>query len=700
MATKKRYIMRYMLIALVFCVVCVVYLGRLFYIQIAGRGQGGESANTVVTVKVQGVRGDIFDRNGNPLVTTDYTYDLSLSYASLALIGSSRANATYMRLLEALDACGEQDAHSELYFPFDGTYPDYAFRAQVSDPDSVISYRLRRTLKARGLKESATVEEILADYLDSYRLLETDGEGNRVYSDYQVDRLLRLLYDMDAQQFSAVNDYVFATEADLSLITYVQELGLTGVRVTENAKRVYHYPGYASHILGSVGPIYAEEWDYYNEQGYQMNAMVGKSGCEAAFEEYLRGTDGEWELTLDVNGNVIERRVITPPVSGKDVYLTLDIHLQIAAEDALAENVQYVRENDTGAIAGFESDAGAAVVMDPNTFEILALASYPTYDLNTYNATYAELVSDSARPLVNRALRETYAPGSTFKVGVALAGLDAGVITSDYKVFCDGAYELGTHSFGCSTYPHASSYVSMTQAIADSCNSFFYEVGVELGIGKLDAYMARFGFGKNTGVELGEAVGVLAGEAGSYVGDWMGGNTAQAAIGQSDTKATPLQICAYISTVANGGTRYSAHLLDRVCEFGSENPVYSDETLLISPLDQVSVTPQNHALILDAMKQMVNGSNTVKRFLNQSDVAPASVGGKTGTAQFERYVTNEATGETEKIVITNALFVGIYNTEAPELAVSVVIEKASSGTLASLTAARIFGAWEDAKAAS
>ena len=697
MASKKRYVLRYMLIALVFCTVCVIYLGRLFYVQIAGRESAFDTGTTTVTVKVMAARGEILDRNGKPLVTNKYTYDLSLSYSSLAVVGASRANATYMRLLEALDVCGARETHTENYFPFLGTYPDYVFSAEANDPDSVIAYRLRRALKTRGIDPDASVEEIVADYVDSFRLLETDSEGKRVYSDYEVDRLLRLLYDMDAQQFSATTDYVFASNADVALITYVQELGLSGVKVTENASRVYTRAGYASHILGTVGPIYAEEWDYYNEQGYPMNATVGKSGCEAAFEEYLRGTEGEWELTLDAGGNVIDKRVISEPISGMDVYLTIDIDLQIATEDALAENVSYVRENDSAATVGFESDAGAAVAMDPNTFEILAIASYPTFDLNTYNADYNSLVSNSARPLVNRALRETYAPGSTFKVGVALAALTNGTATASSTVPCDGKYELGDHTFGCSTYPHASYHVSVTQAIADSCNSFFYDVGFEMGIGRLDSFMATLGFGRNTGVELGEAVGVLAGEDGTYVGEWMGGNTAQAAIGQSDTKCTPLQLCAYAATVANGGTRLSSHLLYKVCAFGSDTPAYTHDPLLSSPLGIAEFSSAHHDVVMDGMRQMIAGSNTARRFLSQSGVDYSLIGGKTGTAQFDVKVTDGATGESSYKTITNALFIGIYDTESPELVVSVVIEKASAGTLASLTAARIFGAWEDGK---
>ncbi len=693
MSTRKS-VIRAMAVAVLFCVVCVIYVGRLFYVQIAGKDGLFNDGTTTIRVKAPAVRGEILDRNGVTLVSNRYTYDLTVQYAAVSALGISRANATYLRLLEALDACGAAASHQESYFPLVGTYPDYAFAEGASDPSTAIGYRLSMVLSNKGMDEDTTAKELAAEYVDGFRLLEQDESGNRLYSDYEIDRLVRLRYDMDAKRFGPASDYLFAENADLALMTYVRELGLTGIEFAVNAERVYHYPGYASHILGSVGPIYAEEWEYYNEQGYQMNALVGKSGCEAAFEEYLRGVDGELLITLDANGNTLSTEVITAPVTGKDVYLTIDISLQIAAEDGLKENVEYVQQNDGNAVEGFLCDAGAAVAMDPTTFEIYAIASHPTFDLTTYNADYASLSADPARPLSNRALRETYAPGSTFKVGVAAAGLSEGTIGAGSTVLCPCVYNrFDDYKPRCPTYPHATSSLNVTQALADSCNCFFYELGYRLGIGTMDRYLSALGFGRGTGIELGEAVGVLAGEDGSYEGSWTAGNTVAAAIGQSETKATPLQICSYISSLVNGGERYAAHLLYRVCEFGTGTVVL--ETAPQS-LSRAELTDPAVATCLQGMKQMVADSTTARRFLNESSVSYSLVGGKTGTAQVEKYVRDEATGDVEKIVITNALFVGVYAPDnAPELTVSVVIEKASSGVYASLTAARILGAWEN-----
>ena len=698
MVTKKRYIYRYLLIALVFCMVCVIYVGRLFYIQITGRDGHVDDGVTESYVKIQAVRGEILDRNGKTLVANQYAYTLTVNYAGISTVGISGANRVYLKLFDALDACGLKNAHEELYFPFEGSYPDYAFSSSAMDGESPINFRLQRLLEMKGMDPDATAKEIVEEYLDAYRLLEVDALGKRIYTDYQIDRLLRLHYDMEAQQFSLVNDYVFAEDTGFAFMTYVSEMSLTGVDFQVNAQREYRYPGYASHILGNVGPIYAEEWGYYNDQGYQMNAIVGKTGCELAFEEYLHGTDGEMLVKLDRNGSVIATEVITPPVAGKDVYLTIDIDLQIAAEDGLRANVEYLQENNTDGLEQFPPDSGAAVAMDPNTFEILAIASYPTYDLTTYSLDYNDLVASSARPLVNRALRETYAPGSTFKVGVGLAALCEGKITPTGTVKCTGIYysqNFSGYHPACSTYDqHASSpYLNVVRALSDSCNCFFYQAGEWLGIGKMDEYMAAMGFGRNTGVELSEATGVLAGE-GNYVDKWQPGNTVQAAIGQSDNKATPLQLCAYLSTVVNGGSRYSAHLLDRVCEFGIAEPLYSDVTSA-EPLSSLEISPVNYATIMEGLYQMVSDSTAIRRYLADNNVDYRVVGGKTGTAQIDRYVTDEKTGETVKYELTNGLFVGVYAPEeAPELVVSVVIENAAHGYFAGMTAASIFGAWE------
>lgn len=675
---KQKRAWRYLSVAILFCLVCSVYLGRLLYIQITGQDTAVESNTTVRRVTVKAVRGQIYDRNGNALVSNAYSYDLTLNASAFSNMGAIASNEICLQMLDALSACGEQAKHVEKYFPFQGAYPYYSYTAAVESADSVEYYRLRRVLNDLHLDADTTAKELTEYYVTSYELLSTDAQGNRRFDDGDVDRLIRLRYDMDALRFGSA-DYCVAEDVGLPLITYIKELALSGVTFTVEVSRIYNYPGYASHILGTVGPIYSEEWEYYNEQGYLMNEIVGKTGCEYAFEKYLRGTDGVLEIEEDTRGNILNMTLKEAPVAGNDIYLTIDIALQMAAEDGLAENVAYISERSGGEVSlGAGCNAGAAVAMDPDTFEVLALASYPTYDLNTYNAQYDQLVSQDGSPLLNRALNGLYAPGSTYKLGVAVAAMMEGEITSSSLLECTGTYLRYAPSYTpkCSTVSTHRGYLNVVQAIADSCNCFFYELGYRLGIEKMNEYMSAFGFGADTGLELGGQTGVIAGPEyrQEIHGDsWTDGTTLSAAIGQADNQATPLQLACYLSALSNGGTRYAAHLLREVRAVGTGEVVYrygQEGAVVLSSLD---IPPDVQATVFSGMKEMVESHSFAKK---QFSSLPVTVGGKTGTAQ-----TSNA--------CENALLVAAAPYDDPEIVISVVLEQGYSGQYASLTAGKI-----------
>ena len=674
MKPTNRHTLRPLFIVAAFCLICVIYLGRLFYIQIAGKADLYNAGTTTRTVTIRAVRGEIYDRNGKPLVKNQYSYDLTLTYSSFASLDNKTANKTALFLLSE---CEKEGKHTEKYFPFEGQFPNYTFSASANDPDSAVSFRLKRVLKDMGLRRDLDAQEICDYFIKLYGLDSTDADGAPLYTSVEADRLLRLRYDMIAMQFSTANDYLFAEDVGLELMTRIKEPAPRGVTFSVNAERVYCYPGYASHILGTVGPIYSEEWDYYNEQGYQMNALVGKSGCEAAFEQYLRGSDGVMIIEEDANGNVISTTVKSYPFAGQDIYLTIDIDLQIAAEEGLKENVEYVVNRANGdETRGALCNAGAAVAIDPNTFEILAIASYPTYDLTTYNSNYSALFSDPAKPLFNRALDGAYAPGSTYKPGVAIAGLMSGEIATDSLINCSGTYPR-YHRPKCSTYgsSHAG-YIDVKTAVKTSCNCFFYELGYRMQIDTMNEYLTRFGFGQATGVELGGTSGILAGpdyRQEIHGAMWEAGDTLSAAIGQSDNQASPLQLACYIGALSNGGTRYSAHLLKDVYAFGSTTPTFSYD-VSGSVLGSFSIPTEYRTEVLLGMREMITSHSTANRFMS---TIPVEVGGKTGTAQ------------TPNPDIYNSLFVCAAPYQNPEIVISVVLENGHSGEYSSLTAARI-----------
>ena len=677
--------LRYLGIVSLFCLICVIYLGRLFFIQIAGRENEYEADITEREVTVQAVRGEIYDRNGVKLVANRYSYDLSLAHAQFFSLSVHERNDVCLRVQTALAKRGGEGVREQKFFPFDGTYPNYTYSAETLDGDSIRYYRLKRVLGDIGLKAEATAIQLRDYYTDTYDLLQLDNQGNRRFSDQEIDILIRMYYDIDATRFRSSGEYILCEDVDMTLMTYIKEQNIKAVNFTVNVAREYCYPGYASHILGLVGPIFSNEWDYYNELGYQMNAIVGKSGCEAAFENYLRGTDGKVKIKEDKNGNVVDVEVITEPIAGNDVYLTIDIELQIAAEDGLAENVAYIVDRATGVETGSECRSGAAVAMNPNTFEVLAIASYPTYDLTTYNADYNLLSQDPAQPLLNRAINGTFAPGSTLKPGMAAIALTDHVIVESTQISCSGKYK-GT--VGCSTYGtnHWGS-IDVVEAIAYSCNSFFCEIGNRLGIQKMENYLSQFGLGQPTGLELGGSKGILAGP--TYRGEiqspeqWQPGMTWQAAIGQSDHQLSPVQMACYIGTLCNGGTRYTAHLLHSIYRFGSDTPSFVYEQNESTVLGSIDLAQDDLDTVLEGMKKVVTDTSSVSRWINKNTI-PVTVGGKTGTAQTG--------GDCD-----NALFVAAAPYDDPDVVVSVVLEKGYSGGLASLTAARILEAYYNEK---
>ena len=692
-----------------FLLVCVIYIVRLASLELTPENIGGhkQDGTTSRTVIVQAVRGQIYDRNGVPLVVNDYTYHLTLDYSVLPSDQSDR-NRAILQALYMLEECGQVGQFCTYDFPFEGYYPSYTYRSVASDPVSntystvtevirtnglrreailhIKSDRHMNTAEATDLYESAPLDHItaqrLTDYfVEEYELDVTDIRGIPLFSDADIDRLIRVLWGMEAVGFSRVNDYVMARDVTMETITCEKELGIPGIGFTTDVTRVYCYPGVASHILGQTGPIYAEEWAYYKDQGYSMNAIVGKSGCEAAFEKYLHGQDGVKVIVEDEDGHIVEEYMKTPAVAGRDVYLTIDVTLQIAAEEALAENIAYIR-------ATFEREdceKGAIVAIDPRNGEVLAIASYPSYDLTTFNRDYNDLAADSAQPLLNRALSGLYAPGSTFKPGMVAAALMEGVVTSTTTLECAGTYtyyksyqpDCWIHNSSSSTI-RKHGWINAAEALRVSCNCYFYEVGRLLGIQNMNLYSRLFGLGESTGIELGEQTGSLAGpdhRADLHGLDWQPTDTIAAAIGQSDNAFTPLQLGVYLSTLVNGGDRYAAHLLYRVRDFTTRRDVVTSAPKLVSSF----TLPDAHRLtIIQGMEQMVATSGSVSRYMQN---VPVTVAGKTGTAQ---------TGATST---ENGLFVCCAPSRDPEIVVVSVIERAGGGSYSAMSAGAVLEAY-------
>ncbi|MBQ8511801.1 MAG: hypothetical protein IJ497_04235, partial [Clostridia bacterium] len=462
-----------------------------------------------------------------------------------------------------------------------------------------------------------------------------------------------------------------------------------GITVRVSAGRVYNYPGYASHILGSIGDIPGENVDYYTERGYSYDAIVGINGVEAAFEEYLRGQDGVLKITEDGYGNIVSTEVYTEPVAGKDVYLTIDIGMQMCAEKALAENIFKIREDAKWSkpLSGEDAAAGAMTVEDCDTGEILAICSYPTYNLETYQEDLTGLLSDETSPLYNRALYGLYAPGSTFKVGVALAALEEGIIEKDTVIDTKGIYtyyEESNYTPRCWLYlmtGRSHGPIAVVEAIQESCNYFFYDVGRRLTIEKMNEYCTLYGLGQPTGIELPEYTGILAGpdyRNDNGLGKWSPGDTLQAAIGQSDNQFNPLQISSYIASILNGGVRYRAHLLYEVREYTGEL-VYKNNPTVAS---EYKLEDDILATLKEGMKGVMDNGSAASVFSGYE----ISVGGKTGTAQVSDKKSD------------NGIMTAFAPFEDPEIVVTCIIEQASGGTEAGYSVRDVFDYYFDVDA--
>ncbi len=647
--------LRYTVLAAAFAIICFVYVIVLAAVLIKGpqTEYAGDDGTVTRTVTVSGLRGEIYDRKGRLLVGNSTEHNLLYEYGAMPDT-YAEINKELLAILTAISETGNSHTLPDDYFPLSGTYPDVSYTAAVSDSESYERFYLQRTLKRLEMDESSSAKELAKHYVTKYKL--TD----KLYTDSEIMTLMRLWYDMERIGFGAFQGYTMAKNVNMELVTYVEEAGIEGATFTTVSERVYTYPGVASHILGRLGKITAEDAEYYSELGYPMDAYVGTSGCELAFESILHGQDGVMVLKYDADGNMIDKYYETEPISGNDVWLTIDIDVQIAAEKGLAEAAESV---DT-------SKGGAITAINPNTGAILAIASYPTYDLEQFSsvAYYNSLLEDSKTPLLNRALQGVYAPGSTYKIGVALTALENDTINTYSTFNCNGAYPH-LHNPTCLA-SHGSTDVY--EAIQESCNVFFYTLGHRMGIEAVTEYTQKLGLGAPTGIELSEKTGIVAGpeyRKENDLGSWGAGDDVSAAIGQSDHGYTPLQLSVYMASVVNGGTRYNAHILDSVRSFYTKEPITVAEPV---SADSVSISKGTYTTLMEAMGRVVSENSEIYRYFRD---LPVKAGGKTGTA--------EVAGKYDY-----ALFSGFAPLKSPEIVVSCIIEEGQHGYYASIAVAR------------
>ena len=634
------------------------FIGILFNAQIV-HGEEYEKAGSASVEKsdVKATRGEILDRNGTVLVGNRQGNSVIFDASEFpSAKEQEKRNEIILSLIE-LFAKNEQEWKDELPIIIDEN-GNYAFK---EDSDHDISVMLGEDML--NLNRYATPDNCMDALIEKY-MLET-------YSKTDARNIASVCYQMRLNVFNKANPYVFAEDVDDITAAYIKDCGnkYKGVDVSVSAFREYPDGALAPHLLGMVGPIDAEEYETLKKRGYKMNDVVGKSGIELAMEDYLKGSDGEKTVTTSADGTVTTE-FTKELINGNNVVLTIDAGLQQVLQDSL--------EAKCKSIASIVPHGGAAVVLNCNTGEVLASATYPTYNINEYTDNYQKLAEDKASPLWNRAFQSVYAPGSTSKPSVALAALEEGVITENTTETCYHSYKYLDMTFHCIA-PHRTSIIDVRTALQDSCNIFFYKTGEKLGAEKMNTYRQLLGLGQPTGIELKENIGVL--DSPSYrtaIGQtWMPGFTLQSAIGQAGNLFSPLQLANYCATIANGGTRYNVHLVKEIKNFDlSETVLQKDPEVVV----QTGISSKNIDIVKQGMRRVVTASYVLRGSFNKI----VSCAAKTGTSEVEHTVNGK------KYVLNNGFFITFAPYENPEIAMCVAIEGAKSGTSVSSVAADVY----------
>ena len=706
------------ILAILFFAVMAVYLGVLFNTQVNDYDYYyASSIRTIARSEtVEAARGNITDRNGKVLVSSRSSYNLTFD-ASL-LDEDEDANEAILRLLElcqerginwvdalpitrsapfayTLDSLDSTASSRFLTYLKDldgaaealGAYLlEHPALLETTDEDGDIENPaddiladadLTDAQKAGQLLDELTASQLTASMLEGaglsptrlIALMREDLDVPASFSVAEARLVLGIQYEIRSRNLVRTDAYVLAEDIDTELISLLNDGDYAGARITPSSVREYETT-YAAHILGYLGDITAED-DYWNTLaplGYAMNDKIGRSGVEAAFEEYLRGTDGVRVVSSNEEGKITGEYYSAEPVPGNTVELTIDLDLQQATEDALAATITAMNESDP-----VESRGGAAVVLDVDTREVLAMASYPTYDLATFrqSSVYAALNADPNHPFTNRATQGRYAPGSTIKPLTAVAALEEGLITPTERIRSPYRWYYPndpTHSYiNCAGGDHGR--LNVTQAITRSCNYFFAEMGYELGMDTYLDYLQAFGLGEHTDIEIGDAAGTLPeNPEGQDRAPW-------AAFGQANQAYTPLQIANYIATLVSGGKFCQPHLLKSVKTYDNTEVVTVGET---EPERVVSISDSTLQAVKEGMLGYTQPGGSVYNAFRSCVV---TAGAKTGTSQL-------GGDQTE-----NGVFVCFAPYDDPEIAVAIVIEHATWGANVASTGVEILNAY-------
>lgn len=654
----------------------VLFFGfRLYDLQVVQTGGKTDNTTTFTTyVRVKAARGDILDTNGNLLVSNRASYDLVINHYVLIT-----ADGTNDYLYKLIKRCQEAGVTYTEHFPISQERP---FVYTLDDYNSSWQSNFQEYLAYLGGLDSDISAPLLVERLrDVYDI-------PKEWTDEEARQVIGLRYEMDLRScVGSLPLYIFLPDVSDEHLSTIMELSIPGLMVEASTVREYN-TNYAAHVLGFVGPMNEAQWKKYKDnEDYTMDSEIGQDGFEAVFEKYLHGVDGLREDTVTVTGELVSSRYITEPKAGSNVEVSIDINLQRVAEDTMSDIYDGLKAAGGD---GADCQGGAVVAIDTQTGQVLVCASYPTYDLSTYFENYEEILNADYGPLYNRALMGEYPPGSTYKMSMTVAAINNGFINSLTEVYDRGVYDKYGPDFApkClyyTNYGQLHQNVNAAVALQVSCNYFFYYLGDTISLDAIDSTAKSLGLGEPTGVELAENIGHRANEETKRLlypgdkGDWYRADQITAAIGQSDNRFTPMQLCVYASTLANRGVRYRATFLNRVVSNDYRSLKYDNEVSVMSSFD----------INDDAYKAYSEGMHLVTQKTDWTGTAystfkdyPISVAAKTGTAE---------NGITE--ASANGAFVCYAPLEAPRIAIAIYGERVGHGSYLAPVAKAILDAY-------
>ena len=658
MASLDKKNVRYNILYILVYVIGIILIFQLFNLQIVHGEEYLQTANSRLTreTKIRAARGNILDCNGNILAGNEIKYSLKI-YKSK--IDEQNLNTTILNAIYVLEKNGDKYNDE---FPININPVSFKYENQE---------RINKWLEEYNLTEGTTAEEALEYFIDEYSL--------KQYSLEEARKIIAVRYGIDVNGYSSMRGYEISPEVCEKSVAQIEEMNhsFPGINIEYRPIRKYYYSSLASHVLGYVGKIGNEE--YTQNEGYELDDYIGKTGIEYVCEKFLKGKDGLKQTDMSIDGTTTGEYITEEAVSGSNVMLTIDAKVQQVAEKALKENIEKINNGDYGEKR--EVYAGSVVVLNVKTGEVISMVSYPNFEPQLFvdgisTEKWNEYTVKGRSALINRTMQSAYAPGSIFKMVPAIAGLETGKITKDEQIECAGIYP-GGYKPKCwyyTTYGRGHGYLTVSQAIQKSCNCYFYEVGTRIGIDNIEKYATYFGLGQKTNIELpGEISGTLAGKKLYEKLDeaWYYGNTLSAVIGQAENNFTPIQMARYIAMLTNGGKKLDLTIIKDIINNQGESikteevKEYINKRLGIEKTSEenLKIQKENLKTVLEGMQSVTEEGGTAYSVFKDF---PIQVGGKTGSAE----AGNDK---------TNAWFVGFAPYENPEIAVVVLVENGAHG---------------------